>query len=86
MEMLLGSYDFPIHEIFESIKEKRVSTKLGWSSQVSGQLLKLTSTSRCLSFPPSCSRRRCAPRLFIRSNLILSQSSASACVFHVLLG
>ena len=41
MEMLLGSYDFPIHEIFESIKEKRVSTKLGWSSQVSGQLQKL---------------------------------------------
>ena len=79
------TYDFSIHEMFESIREKRVSTKLGWSSQVSGQLLKLTSTSWCFSFLPSHSRRWCAPRLLIRSSLLLSQSSASSYVSHELL-
>ena len=67
------TYDFSIHEIFESIREKRVRYQLGWSSQVSGQLLKLTSMSRCFSVLPSRSRRWCAPRLFIRLNLLLTK-------------
>ena len=59
---------------------------MGWSSQVGGQLLKLTSMSRCFSFFLSLSRSWCAPCAFIKSRLLLSQSSASSCVSHEIRG
>ena len=42
--------------------------------------------SRCFSSLPRPSRSWSAPHLFIRSSLLLSQSSGSSCVSHELLG